>query len=131
MNKKLFKNLVKSIKGMISIRKEENNSSKKYVYGGIIIKEGKVKKGGVNHFPTMPPPTRPPKEQGDSVLYKELINDMKRIYSTGMLPDGDYVNMPTKIWVEDWMEKFKNGGIRREIIPRTIWGKNNESADKN
>jgi hypothetical protein len=35
-----------------------------------------------------------------------LMADLKQIADSGTLPDGDGVNIPTKMWAEDWIGRL-------------------------
>ena len=45
----------------------------------------------------------------DYLVSNELIDEIFEVAGSGILPDGDGVNMPTMLWLESWVERQRGG----------------------
>ena len=42
-----------------------------------------------------------------------IIDEIKKVIETGILPDGDHVNIPTQMWLEDLI-------LNKDVVPFSV-----------
>lgn len=45
-----------------------------------------------------------------SAYLRHLVGAVQKMAETGLLPDGDSINEPTRLWAEEWAKLLKGKG---------------------
>ena len=48
-----------------------------------------------------------------------IIDEIKKVAESGILPDGDHINIPTQLWLEDLIN-FETDIIQKTIVESNV-----------